>query len=130
MASLPELLAQKAALDEQITRRLARELQGLPGIQTVRGMSLFGTGYVYLIFDEHRDLYDCRTRTLERLSQVQALMPAGVQARLGPDATAMGQVYAFTLQGRRDTESKRYVLDQVVVPALKGVPGVAEETMK
>ncbi len=110
----------------QITSRLARELQGLPGVTTVRGMSLYGASYVYVIFEDRRDLYDCRTRTLERLSQVQALMPAGVQARLGPDATAMGQVFAFTLQGRRDTESKRYVLDQVVVPALKGVPGVAE----
>ncbi|MBI5940688.1 MAG: efflux RND transporter permease subunit [Caulobacterales bacterium] len=113
-------------VDLQITSRLARELQGLPGVKTVRGMSLYGGSYVYVIFDEKRDLYECRTRTLERLSQVQALMPAGVQARLGPDATAMGQVFAFSLQGQRDTESKRYVLDQVVVPALKGVPGVAE----
>ncbi|MCK6491167.1 MAG: efflux RND transporter permease subunit [Planctomycetes bacterium] len=113
-------------IDLQVTSRLARELQGLPGVATVRGMSLYGASYVYVIFDERRDLYECRTRTLERLSQVQALMPAGVQARLGPDATAMGQVFAFSLQGRRDTEAKRFMLDQVVVPALKGVPGVAE----
>lgn len=113
-------------VDLQVTSRLARELQGLPGVTTVRGMSLYGGGYVYVIFDEGRDLYDCRTRTLERLSQIQALMPAGVQARLGPDATAMGQVFAFTLQGRRDTESRRHVLDQVVIPAISGVPGVAE----
>ncbi len=113
-------------VDLQITSRLARELQGLPGVTTVRGMSLYGASYVYVIFDERRDLYECRTRTLERLSQVQALMPAGVQARLGPDATAMGQVFSFSLNGQRDTESKRYVLDQVVVPALKGVAGVAE----
>jgi Cu(I)/Ag(I) efflux system membrane protein CusA/SilA len=113
-------------IDLQVTSRLARELQGLPGVTTVRGMSLYGASYVYVIFDEKRDLYECRTRTLERLSQVQALMPSGVQARLGPDATAMGQVFSFSLQGRRDTESKRFVLDQVVVPALKGVPGVAE----
>ena len=113
-------------VDLQITSRLARELQGLPGVTTVRGMSLYGASYVYVIFDERRDLYECRTRTLERLSQVQALMPPGVQARLGPDATAMGQVFAFTLQGQRDIESKRYILDQVVVQALKGVPGVAE----
>ena len=113
-------------VDLQVTSRLARELQGLPGVTTVRGMSLYGASYVYVIFDERRDLYECRTRTLERLSQVQALMPAGVQARLGPDATAMGQVFSFSLQGQRDTEAKRYVLDQVVVPVLKGVPGVAE----
>ncbi len=113
-------------IDLQITSRLARELQGLPGVTTVRGMSLYGAGYVYVIFDDHRDLYECRTRTLERLSQIQTLLPAGVQARLGPDATAMGQVFSFSLQGQRDTESKRYILDQVIIPALKGVAGVAE----
>ena len=113
-------------VDRQITSRLARELQGLPGVQTVRGLSLYGGGYVYVIFEDRRDLYENRTRTLERLSQVQGILPAGVVAKLGPDATAMGQVYAFTLQGPRDTESKRHVMDQIVVPALRAVPGVAE----
>ncbi len=113
-------------MDRQVTSRLARELQGLPGIQTVRGLSLYGASYLYLIFEEGRDLYECRTRVLERLAQVRGLLPAGVEARLGPDATAMGQVYAFTLQGPADVERKRYVLDQVVVPALRGVAGVAE----
>lgn len=113
-------------MDQQVTARLARELQGLPGVQTVRGMSLYGASYLYVIFEESRDLYACRTRVLERLSQVQGLLPPGVIPRLGPDATAMGQVFAFTLQGSPDIESKRYLLDQVVVPALRGVPGVAE----
>ncbi len=113
-------------MDQQVTSRLARELQGLPGVQTVRGMSLYGASYLYVIFEERRDLYDCRTRVLERLSQIQGLLPAGVNPRLGPDATAMGQVYAFTLQGPRDLEQKRFLLDQIVVPALRAVPGVAE----
>ena len=113
-------------VDLQITSRLAREFQGLPGVKTVRGMSLSGASYVYIIFDERRNLYDCRTRTLERLAQVQALMPAGVQAQLGPDATAMGQVFSFTIQGQSDIEAKRRMLDQVVIPALQGVAGVAE----
>lgn len=113
-------------VDEQITRRLARELQGLPGVAVVRGMSLPGTGYVYVIFEDGRILYDCRTRTLERLAQLQGVLPPGVQARLGPDATAMGQVFAFSLQGTADVERKRYLLDQVVVPALQGVHGVSE----
>lgn len=113
-------------VDEQITSRLSRELQGLPGVKVVRGMSLYGTAYLYIIFDDGRDLYESRTRTLERLAQVQDILPEGVTAKLGPDATAMGQVYAFTLEGPRDPEAKRYVLDQVVVPALRGVPGVAE----
>jgi copper/silver efflux system protein len=113
-------------MDQQVTSRLARELQGLPGVQTVRGMSLYGASYVYVIFEENRDLYECRTRVLERLSQMQGILPTGVNPRLGPDATAMGQVYAFTLQGPRDIEKKRYVLDQLIVPALRAVPGVAE----
>jgi len=113
-------------MDQLVTTRLARELQGLPGVQTVRGMSLYGASYVYIIFEESRDLYDCRTRVLERLSQIQGVLPEGVQPRLGPDATAMGQVFAFTLQGPSDIESKRFTLDQVVVPALQSVPGVAE----
>ncbi len=113
-------------MDQQVTARLAREVQGLPGIQAVRGLSLYGASYLYLIFEESRDLYECRTRVLERLAQVQGVLPAGVVPRLGPDATAMGQVYAFTLQGPRDLERKRYVLDQVVVPVLQAVPGVAE----
>jgi Cu(I)/Ag(I) efflux system membrane protein CusA/SilA len=113
-------------MDQQVTSRLARELQGLPGVQTVRGMSLYGASYLYVIFDENRNLYDCRTRVLERLSQLQGILPTGVNPRLGPDATAMGQVYAFTLQGPRDLEKKRFILDQVVVPALRAVRGVAE----
>ncbi len=113
-------------MDDQITSRLARELQGLPGVQTVRGMSLYGASYIYVIFEENRDLYECRTRVLERLSQLQGILPAGVSPRLGPDATAMGQVYAFTLQGPRDIEKKRFILDQIIVPALRAVPGVAE----
>ncbi|MDO8543654.1 MAG: efflux RND transporter permease subunit [Opitutaceae bacterium] len=113
-------------MDNQVTSRLARELQGLPGVLTVRGMSLYGASYIYVIFEENRDLYDCRTRVLERLSQLQGILPAGVNPRLGPDATAMGQVYAFTLQGPPDIEKKRFILDQVVVPALRAVPGVAE----
>lgn len=113
-------------MDQQVTSRLARELQGLPGVQTVRGMSLYGASYIYIIFEESRDLYACRTRVLERLSQLQGILPAGVNPRLGPDATAMGQVYSFTLQGPSDIEHKRFVLDQIVVPALQAVPGVAE----
>ena len=113
-------------VERQVTSRLTRELQGLPGIVTVRGLSLYGAGYVYLIFEEKRELYACRNRVLERLGQLGNLLPPGVAPRLGPDATAMGQVYAFTLQGPRDVEQRRRVLDHLVTPALRGVPGVAE----
>src|SRR5690606_111902 len=113
-------------MDQQVTARLARELQGLPGVETVRGMSLYGASYVYVIFEERRDLYDSRTRVLERLSQIQGILPAGVTPRLGPDATAMVQIYGFTLRGSGDLEGKRYVLDRLGEPALSAVRGVAE----
>jgi len=113
-------------MELQVGSRLARELQGLPGVTSVRGMSLTGTSYVYVIFEENRDLYECRTRVLERLSQMQGSLPVGVTPRLGPDATAMGQVFAFSLQGPASVETKRNILDQIVIPALQGVAGVAE----
>ncbi len=113
-------------VDRQVTGRLVREFQGLDGVRTVRGLSLSGTGTVYVIFADGRDLAQCRAATLERLAQLSGVLPPGVQARLGPDATAMGQVYAFTLQGAGDPERRRFVLDQQVLPALRGVPGVAE----
>lgn len=113
-------------IDTQITGPLARELQGLAGVRSVRGLSMYGTGYVYVIFDDSADFYASRTRVLERLNTVQGVLPPGVVAVLGPDATAMGQIYAFTLNGPRDLEHRRWVLDQVVIPALQGVRGVAE----
>jgi len=113
-------------VDRQVTARLALGLQGLAGVRTVRGLSLYGAGYAYVVFDDGRDFYDCRTRTLERLAGLQAELPAGVTAVLGPDATAMGQVYAFVLRGGGDLEARRRALDQVVVPALTAVAGVAE----
>ncbi|MFM9081927.1 MAG: efflux RND transporter permease subunit [Opitutaceae bacterium] len=113
-------------MDLQVTSRLTRELQGLSGVRTVRGMSLYCASYLYVIFEDRRDLHECRTRVLERLAQLQGLLPPGVTPRLGPDATAMGQVFAFTLQGPRDTETRRRALDQLVTPALRAVPGVAE----
>jgi len=110
----------------QVTQRLTLGLQGLAGVQTVRGISLYGAAYAYVIFDENRDFYDCRTRVLERLASLQAQLPAGVVPSLGPDATAMGQVFAFTLQGPRSLEERRRVIDQILVPALESVAGVAE----
>ena len=109
----------------QVTQRLTLGLQGLAGVRSVRGTSLYGAAYAYVIFDERRDFYDCRTRVLERLAALQAELPVGVTPRLGPDATAMGQVYAFTLQGPRSLEERRRVLDQVVIPALESAHAVA-----
>ncbi len=113
-------------VDIQVTSRLTLGLQGLAGVRTVRGLSMYGAGYAYVIFDDRRPLYDCRDRVLERLSGLQAQLPAGVTARLGPDATALGQVYAFTVQGGSDLEARRRIIDQVVQPMIAAVAGVAE----
>jgi Cu(I)/Ag(I) efflux system membrane protein CusA/SilA len=112
-------------MDQQVTAAGPRTA-GLPGVQTVRGMSLYGASYVYIIFEESRDLYDCRTRVLERLSQMQGVLPAGVTPRLGPDATAMGQVFAFTLHGPRDVEASASCSIRSWCPPCKAYPGVAE----
>ncbi len=113
-------------VETQVTARLSRGLQGLAGVTAVRGLSLTGASYVYVVFDERRERYACRTRVLERLTTLDAQLPAGVSPQIGPDATAMGQVFAFALHGKTDAEQQRRVLDQVIVPALQGVPGVAE----
>ena len=115
-------------VDIQLTSRLTLGLQGLAGVRTVRGLSMYGAGYAYVIFDDRRPFYECRDRVLERLSALQAELPAGVTARLGPDATALGQVYAFTVQGGSDLEARRRVIDQLAGPAghRLGGHGVAE----
>ena len=113
-------------VDIQITRRLTLGLQGLAGVKTVRGLSLTGAGYAYVIFEQRRALDECRTRVLERIATLQTQLPSGVVVRLGPDAIALGQVYAFTIQGGDDLEARRRMIDQVVQPALASVPGVAE----
>jgi Cu(I)/Ag(I) efflux system membrane protein CusA/SilA len=113
-------------VDIQVTSRLTLGLQGLAGVRTVRGLSMYGAGYAYVIFDDRRPFYECRNRVLERLSALQAQLPGGVTARLGPDATALGQVYAFTVQGGSDLEARRRIIDQLVQPAIAAVAGVAE----
>ncbi|MCX8040691.1 MAG: efflux RND transporter permease subunit [Planctomycetota bacterium] len=113
-------------IDEQVTRPLARALQGLHGARAVRGLSLSGSGFVYAIFADRVAPARARAAVLERLAQVQGSLPSGVQVRLGPDATALGQVFAFALIGGADLEQARWHLEQTVIPALAGLPGVAE----
>lgn len=112
-------------VDEQVSRPLARALQGLAGVRAVRSLSLPGTGFVTVVFHDRVPVAAARMRVLERLSQAGVALPAGVQPRLGPEATAIGQVYAFALVGA-DLETARWQLEQTVIPALAGLPGVAE----
>jgi len=88
-------------IDDQITYPLVSSLLGLPGIKSVRSFSIFGFSTIYVIFEEGIDFYWGRTRILEKLSSLPSnTLPNGVTPTLGPDATALGQVFMYTLEGR------------------------------
>jgi Cu(I)/Ag(I) efflux system membrane protein CusA/SilA len=116
-------------LEDQITYPLVRALQGTPGVQTVRGYSMFGMSFTYALFGEGTDIYWARTRVLEQLGRVQQLLPPGVSPTLGPDASGVGWIYQYVLKdrtGRMDLAELRTLQDFTVRPALQAVPGVAE----
>src|SRR5690349_23850016 len=86
-------------VEDQITYPLAVNLQGLPGVKVVRSSSAFGFSMIFVIFEDDVDLYFARTRVLERLDLVTKQMPAGVAPTLGPDATGVGHVFWYTVEG-------------------------------
>ncbi|MDP6113195.1 MAG: efflux RND transporter permease subunit, partial [Planctomycetota bacterium] len=93
-------------VEDQITYPLTTALLGVPGIKTVRSYSMFGFSTIYVIFKEDVEFYWSRSRVLEKLNSLPAgTLPAGVQPALGPDATALGQIYWYTLEGM-DAEGK------------------------
>ena len=88
-------------VEDQITYPLTSSLLGIPGVKSVRSNSMFGFSSIYLIFDEDVEFYWSRSRILEKLNSLPAnLLPEGVSPTLGPDATALGQIYWYTLEGR------------------------------
>jgi Cu(I)/Ag(I) efflux system membrane protein CusA/SilA len=116
-------------VEDQITYPLVRALQSTPGVQAVRGYSMFGMSFTYALFGEGTDLYWARTRVLEQLGRVQQLLPPGVSPTLGPDASGIGWVYQYVLKdttGRLDLAELRALQDFTVRPALQAVIGVAE----
>ena len=84
-------------VEEQVTYPITTTMLAVPGARAVRGYSFFGDSYVYVIFDDGTDLYWARSRVLEYLNQAAALLPAGVQPRLGPDASGVGWIYTYAL---------------------------------
>ena len=84
-------------VEDQITYPLARALQSTPGVESVRGYSMFGMSFIYAIFNDNTDIYWARTRVLEQLGRVQQLLPSGVAPTLGPDASGVGWVYQYVL---------------------------------
>jgi Cu(I)/Ag(I) efflux system membrane protein CusA/SilA len=114
-------------VEDQVTYPLVARLLGVPDVKTVRASSMFGFSSIYVIFDDDADFYESRTRILEKLSSAGAELPAGAVTELGPDATALGQVFWYTLEGEGfDLHELRAIQDFTVRYALLGVPGVAE----
>src|SRR5665213_3165719 len=84
-------------MEDQVTFPLVSNLQGIPNVKNIRGTSMFGMSFIYVIFDDNVDVYWARTRVLERLNYAQRLLPEGITPSLGPDATGVGQVFWYTL---------------------------------
>src|SRR6202142_3700823 len=113
-------------VEDQITYPLTVNLQGLPHVRTVRSESAFGFSMVNVIFEDSVDIYFARTRVLERLSLAGSFLPAGVTPMMGPDATGVGQVYWYTVEGPYDSGTLHSIQDWYVKYQLNSVPGVAE----
>ena len=123
-------------VDDQITYPLTVSLMGVPGVKAIRSNSNFGFSSIYVVFKEGIEFYWCRSRILERLSVAQKELPQGVTPALGPDATALGQVFWYTLEGRDVETGKptggwgldelRSTQDWYVRYALQSVDGISE----
>jgi CzcA family heavy metal efflux pump len=114
-------------IEDQITYPLVSNLQGIPKIKNIRGASMFGMSFVYIIFEDGVDTYWARTRVLERLNYAQRLLPQGITPTLGPDGTGVGHVFWYTLDAKRlDLGEQRALQDWYIKFALQTVPGVAE----
>lgn len=124
-------------IQEQVTYPLTTALLGIPGVKTIRSTSMFGMSFIYIIFNDGVDFYWSRSRILEKLNSLPAgLLPEGVKPTLGPDATALGQIYWYTLEGRNpktgkpaggwDPQELRTIQDYYVRYQLSSAEGVSE----
>ncbi|MGY8913477.1 MULTISPECIES: efflux RND transporter permease subunit [Flavobacteriaceae] len=123
-------------IEDQITYPLTTSLLGIPGVKTIRSSSMFGFSSIYIIFEEDIEFYWSRSRILEKLNSLPAnLLPDGVNPSLGPDATGLGQIYWYTLEGRDekgnvtggwDLQELRSIQDYYVKYGLSSASGVSE----
>lgn len=114
-------------MEDQITYPLISNLQGIPNVKAIRGASMFGMSFIFVIFNDDAEIYWARTRVLERLNFAQQALPQGVTPSLGPDGTGVGHVFWYTLQGDGyDLGELRAVQDWYVKFALQNVEGVSE----
>jgi len=116
-------------VENQVTYPLATTMLSVPGARTVRGYSMFGDSFVYILFEDGTDPYWARSRVLEYLSQVQSRLPPKARTSLGPDATGVGWVYEYALvdrSGKMDLSQLRALQDWFLKYELKSVPNVSE----
>jgi copper/silver efflux system protein len=114
-------------MEDQVTYPLVTNLQGLPQVKYVRGSSMFGMSFVYVIFNDDTDIYWARERVLERLNYATRLLPEGVTPTLGPDGTGVGHILWYTLHAPgMDLGEQRAVQDWYIKFALQNVQGVSE----
>ena len=116
-------------VENQVTYPLATTMLSVPGAKTVRGYSMFGDSFVYILFEDGTDLYWARSRVLEYLNQVQSRLPKEARTALGPDATGVGWIYEYALidrSHRLDVSQLRALQDWFLKYELKSVPNVAE----
>jgi CzcA family heavy metal efflux pump len=114
-------------IEDQVTYPLVSNLQGIAKVKNIRGTSMFGMSFVYIIFEDDADVYWARTRVLERLNYAQRLLPKGITPTLGPDGTGVGHVFWYTLDAKSmDLGEQRALQDWDVKFGLQTVPGVAE----
>ncbi len=124
-------------IQDQITYPLTTALLGIPGVQTIRSTSMFGMSFIYIIFKDNVEFYWSRSRILEKLNSLPSgTLPSGVQPTLGPDATALGQIFWYTLEGRDpktgkpsggwDPQELRTIQDFYVKYGLTTAEGVSE----
>ena len=124
-------------IQDQVTYPLTTALLGIPDVQTIRSTSMFGMSFIYIIFNDKADFYWSRSRILEKLNSLPpGTLPTGVQPTLGPDATALGQIFWYTLEGRNpatgepaggwDPQELRTIQDFYVRYGLSAAEGVSE----
>ena len=114
-------------IEDQVTYPLVSNLQGIPKVKNIRGTSMFGMSFVYVVFDDDADIYWARTRVMERLNYAQRLLPQGITPALGPDGTGVGHIFWYHLDApKMDLGEQRALQDWYIKFALQTVPGVAE----
>jgi len=124
-------------IQDQVTYPLTTALLGIPGVQTIRSTSMFGMSFIYIIFKDNVEFYWSRSRILEKLNSLPSgTLPAGIQPSLGPDATALGQIFWYTLEGRDpktgkpnggwDPQELKTIQDFYVKYSISSAEGVSE----